>query len=26
LLELGYTDVQIREMQPAEAHQIINTA
>jgi len=26
LRELGYTDVQIHEMRPAEAHQIINTA
>jgi hypothetical protein len=26
LRELGYTDEQIREMPPAEAHQIINTA
>jgi hypothetical protein len=26
LRELGYTDVQIREMQPAQAHQIINAA
>jgi hypothetical protein len=26
LRELGYTDMQIREMRPAEAHQIINTA
>jgi hypothetical protein len=26
LRDLGFTDVQIREMRPAEAHQIINTA
>jgi hypothetical protein len=26
LRDLGYTDEQIREMAPAEAHQIINTA
>jgi hypothetical protein len=26
LRDLGYTDVQIREMRPAEAHQIINAA
>jgi hypothetical protein len=25
LRDLGYTDVQIREMRPAEAHRIINT-